>query len=208
MQADEKNVVAIHCKAGKGRTGLAISCLLLHRKFCDTAKEALEYFGRQRTEDNKGVTIPSQIRYVNYFERFLAQKEKVDKEEFYEGPFLTITGIKLQGATPKFDPFGGCDPYVKIVRMHHNGTKETIYDVLRDSVVLAGKVKRWNGEREHVIPCDVTIRGDTQFVFYDTDVLRKQKMLSFWIHTSFLEGKIGRAVQQECRDRSRMPSSA
>jgi phosphatidylinositol-3,4,5-trisphosphate 3-phosphatase/dual-specificity protein phosphatase PTEN len=32
------NLVAIHCKAGKGRTGLLIACYLLYRKQYPTAK--------------------------------------------------------------------------------------------------------------------------------------------------------------------------
>ena len=75
-----KGVAAIHCKAGKGRTGVMIVSYLIFSGLCQTTEEALQHYASQRTLNNKGVTIPSQIRYIKYFESFLYAN--------YEKPFL------------------------------------------------------------------------------------------------------------------------
>ena len=64
-------VAAVHCKAGKGRTGVMICSYLVFSHLCETSEKAFRYYARIRTKDNTGVTIPSQKRYIKYFETFL-----------------------------------------------------------------------------------------------------------------------------------------
>ncbi|KAI8148225.1 protein-tyrosine phosphatase-like protein [Fennellomyces sp. T-0311] len=68
---EPKHVVAIHCKAGKGRTGTAIAALLLYTHQASNSDEAMSMYNSKRTKDGRGITIPSQIRYVRYCERWI-----------------------------------------------------------------------------------------------------------------------------------------
>ncbi|KAI8085614.1 protein-tyrosine phosphatase-like protein [Thamnidium elegans] len=79
LQNNENNVVAIHCKAGKGRTGTVIAALLLNLGMADNADTAMEIYGKERTDNSKGVTIPSQRRYVEYYHYMLRNRS------LYEG---------------------------------------------------------------------------------------------------------------------------
>lgn len=71
LKSDLDNVVVVHCKAGKARTGLMISSLLLYLKFYPTAEESIMFYNQKRCVDGKGLILPSQLRYVKYFERVL-----------------------------------------------------------------------------------------------------------------------------------------
>ena len=66
-----EGIAAVHCKAGKGRTGVMICSYLIFSRLCETSEKAFRYYARIRTKDNTGVTIPSQKRYIKYFETFL-----------------------------------------------------------------------------------------------------------------------------------------
>ncbi|QCE12623.1 phosphatidylinositol-3 [Vigna unguiculata] len=70
LSSDPKNIAVIHCMAGKGRTGLMVCAYLT---YCGmSADEALQLYADRRTTNNEGVSIPSQRRYVAYWDSLLS----------------------------------------------------------------------------------------------------------------------------------------
>lgn len=49
METDKDNVLAVHCKGGKGRTGVVVASWLLFSQFCTDPEEAMDYFEAHRT---------------------------------------------------------------------------------------------------------------------------------------------------------------
>jgi len=69
LDADPKNVVSLHCKAGKGRAGIMTCCLLVRLGFKPSAIEAMDYYDNTRVTNKKGLTVTSQRKFVMLYER-------------------------------------------------------------------------------------------------------------------------------------------
>ncbi|CAG5135303.1 unnamed protein product [Candidula unifasciata] len=103
MAADKQNVIAIHCKGGKGRTGTMICIWLIDCGLLESAQESLQYFGDRRTDLSKGSTFqgvetPSQSRYVQYYERLKNEfNRQLPPKKVLKLTSITITGINSVG---------------------------------------------------------------------------------------------------------------
>lgn len=67
----QQPTIVVHCKAGKGRTGMMICSLLIFLGMFSSAAKAIHHYNSQRAVNMKALTICSQKRYVKFFEGFL-----------------------------------------------------------------------------------------------------------------------------------------
>ncbi|XP_014207037.1 phosphatidylinositol 3,4,5-trisphosphate 3-phosphatase and dual-specificity protein phosphatase PTEN isoform X2 [Copidosoma floridanum] len=167
LMENEKNVAAVHCKAGKGRTGVMVSCYLLHSKQCETATEALNFYGTKRTTDRKGVTIPSQRRYVNYYATLVQDGLN------YQPVTLILREIKLD-PVPILN--GGQGYRFVIFEAKKKIFSSDTYEVRKGTSTLSIPLRQ-----------SVSIKGDIRVDFYTTPkVKRKEKIFHFWFNTFFV----------------------
>jgi len=71
LDADERNIVVIHCLTGKGRTAALTSCVLAWMGEFTSPMEALHYICTRKGLSVEVLTIPSQRRYIQYFGNML-----------------------------------------------------------------------------------------------------------------------------------------
>ena len=178
LEENQDNIVAVHCKAGKGRTGTFICCLMIYLNIFKTADEALAYYGIMRVGDGRGVTIPSQIRYVNYFEKILDKKIDINVNP----KKIIIRKIKLSNA-PGFSRVGWNS---SITFSIENGEKNCFkyYDYIkkRETFNLTmGQIEFYLGVK------GFEVSGDVKFTFFNVGMIgTRDKIFKFWIHTKFL----------------------
>ncbi|KAE8378382.1 protein-tyrosine phosphatase-like protein [Aspergillus bertholletiae] len=90
-----KRVAVVHCKAGKGRSGtVACSYLMAHGGW--KLGDALQRFTerRMRSGFGPGVSIPSQLRWVRYVDRWVNQMDRKYIERPVEILELHVWGLR------------------------------------------------------------------------------------------------------------------
>ncbi|KAM3363461.1 phosphatidylinositol 3,4,5-trisphosphate 3-phosphatase and protein-tyrosine-phosphatase PTEN2A [Capsicum galapagoense] len=196
LKEDILNVVVVHCKAGMARTGLMICSLLLFLKFFPTAEECINYYNQKRCVDGKALILPSQIRYVKYFERILTQ---------YGGEAPAGRRCMLRGFR-----FHKCSSWIRpsITISSHSGilfsTKKhpKTKDLMPEDFWMRTQRK---GIMVFALPGEpglTELAGDFKIYFHD-----RQGDFYCWLNTSLMENRvILDASQLDGFDKRKLPS--
>ncbi|KAL5629584.1 hypothetical protein BROUX41_001190 [Berkeleyomyces rouxiae] len=93
--AENGRVVVIHCKAGKGRSG-SVACSYLISECGWQVQQALDRFTSRRMKEGygEGVSIPSQLRWIDYVERWTRGGKR------YTDRAIEIVEIRTWGLKP------------------------------------------------------------------------------------------------------------
>lgn len=91
----KKRTAVVHCKAGKGRSGTVVCAYLISEEAWDM-HDALQRFTerRMRVGFGAGVSIPSQLRWVSYVERWTNQLGKRYVERPVEIVEIHVWGLR------------------------------------------------------------------------------------------------------------------
>lgn len=126
---NDKRVAIVHCKAGKGRSG-TVSCSYMVAEEGWRAEEALARFTQRRMRPmfGAGVSIPSQLRWVSYVQRWADHGKK-----YKDGP-IEIVEVHVWGLRDgvKVDVEGFADDG-KRIEVLHTFRKEERHIVLGDA---------------------------------------------------------------------------
>ena len=168
LDEEPTNVIAVHCLAGKGRTGTLICCLLLYLKEFDSAIDALKYFGIMRVGNGVGVNEPSQIRYVFYFEHIL--KNNIEHPIIFKT--IRIKKIRVWNI-PEFNKI------TYAIENKCNNNNIFNYDKIEN--INAGYMDFDAGEEGFIV------NGDVKIQFYNVNVFgNKEKIFKIWFNTNFI----------------------
>jgi len=190
LSEDDKNVAIIHCKAGKGRTGLLITIFLLYCGEWHTASEALRYYAFARTQNQKGVTIASQIRWVHYWEKYLSLSR-----DGIGLPKLEPLAIRKMTFSKKYPSF---DYFTASCHGESWSSKDKVKDKDgkdRDASLWINETKTKEGGLEITFLTDPNTPNPHPWVFAKDFVFEfykgkmfggKTRIMSFWLHTQFL----------------------
>lgn len=181
------NVIVVHCKGGKGRTGTMICVWLIESGVFSSAAGSLDYFGNRRTDTNvgtkfQGVETPSQSRYVGYYEWVKNNGRELPPAAPLRLAEIHITGMMFVGGGTGADFWVNIDQgrgntvFTAVFGTHKNCTME--YNPTSDKLVVK------------VLNCPV-LKGDTKVLFQTSSATVPKNYekcpFYFWFHTGFVE---------------------
>ena len=147
-----------------------ICCYLLHRGRFEHSKDALNFYGLVRTNNMKGVTIPSQQRYVGYYANLVKSKLS------YKPTTLLLHSIQFQTL-----PLQNANIFFVLSQL-----KVTLFKSNPDSVVKTDNSLVFNLSQPLPVCGDIKIE-----VFSRSMIGGKERLFHFWFNTFFVQYKSG-----------------
>mmetsp|Transcript_16804 Transcript_16804/g.43479 ORF Transcript_16804/g.43479 Transcript_16804/m.43479 type:complete len:413 (-) Transcript_16804:76-1314(-) len=177
LRAERSNVLVVHCKAGKGRTGVMCCAVLLCMGEFGSAHDALAWYGYARAHNGKGVTIPSQRRYVDYAEQ-LHKRSLLIASQAPHPPRLLLRQLALSAVPGGLTLSSGL--YAVVGPLRAPTTADGAVNVCRvDSLGAAD----W----PLGALLDTPVHGDVRVqIFAGHPRAGGQRLLRFCVHTAFV----------------------
>ncbi|KAM9328224.1 LOW QUALITY PROTEIN: tensin-1-like [Pholidichthys leucotaenia] len=128
LNGDPHNVVVLHNKGNRGRTGVVVAAYMHYSNISASADQALDRFAMRRFYEDKALPVgqPSQLRYVQYFNGLLSGHIKINNKPLF------LHHVIMHGI-PNFESKGGCRPFLKIYQAMQPVYTSGIYNVQGDS---------------------------------------------------------------------------
>jgi hypothetical protein len=223
LAGNPANVIAVHCRGGKGRTGSLCVAWLLYSGAVATIEEGLEKFAVQRTDllmtgKLQGVETPSQVRFLQYLDSILRTKGSyLGGSEPLRAPapqplrLLEIRGERFfaqSGWSKKPPPRrlfctvssdGRVHSAAEVAEVDEEGSFVLAFDSGEEPVVLCKEVR--------VNVFDAGVTGSLAGLKETAKAGKEPGLLFFfWAHTAFLEGETSLpldVVDKACKNKQR-----
>lgn len=123
LTSDPNNVVVLHCKGNKGKTGVIVAAYMHYSKISAGADQALTTLAmRKFCEDKVSSSLqPSQNRYIYYFGGLLSGTIKMNSSPLFLHQILIPS-------LPNFQTGGGFYPFLKIYQSLQQVYTSGVYD--------------------------------------------------------------------------------
>ncbi|XRB11464.1 phosphatidylinositol 3,4,5-trisphosphate 3-phosphatase [Pseudoscourfieldia marina] len=179
-------VAAVHCKAGKGRTGVMICARLIHEGVVHDAKEAMDFYGKRRTHDGKGVTIPSQRRYVGYFAQML-KDGGVPLQPRKRVSRIRVLGLKEQLLRSLIVVVSMRDPTtLQTTEVARFSLKSGAHEAVPHIVKVEDNGWTCEVKAQMGVGSALAVQGDVRFDVYYSNVHKKNRLFHAWFNTHFM----------------------